>query len=120
MPVHSHPARFVSEAEQCGMDNDWADLRLLLYVWKLLEYRSVGVAADKLNTTSSNISAAAKKFVEHSGTRLYTLTKDNRIDPTEEGLAFPALVASVFAARDEFIAALQALRNGDIRALRFG
>jgi DNA-binding transcriptional LysR family regulator len=102
------------------MDNDWADFRLLLFMLKVLQHRSVREAAEELHTTSSNISRAAKKFYEQSGMRLYTLTKDNRIEPTEEGLAFPELVAVVFAAHSKFIAALKAVHNGDIRALRFG
>jgi len=102
------------------MDNDWADFRLLMFMLKVLQHRSVREAADELNTTPSNISAAAKKFYEQSGMRLYTLTKDKRIVPTEEGLAFPELVAVVFAVHSEFVAALKAIHNGDIRALRFG
>jgi len=102
------------------MDNDWADFRLLLFMLKVLEHRSVREAAEELHTTSSNISRAAKKFYEQSGMRLYTLTKDNRIEPTEEGHAFPELVAVVFAAHREFMAALKAVHNRDIRALRFG
>lgn len=102
------------------MENDWADLRLLLFMWKVLEHRSLREAADELHTSPSNLSAAAKKFYEQSGIRLYTLTKDKRILPTEEGLAFPELAAVVFAARNEFVAALEAIHNGEIRTLRIG
>ena len=102
------------------MDNDWADFRLLMFMWKVLQHRSVREAAGELHTTPSNISAASKKFFEQSGMRLYTLTRDNHIDPTKEGLAYPAMVAGVFAARDEFIDALNAIHKGDIRILRFG
>ncbi len=102
------------------MDNDWADFRLLIFMLKVLQHGSVREAAEELHTTPSNISMAAKKFYDLSGHRLYTLTKDHRIEPTEEGLAFPALVAGVFAARNEFIDALNAVQRGDVRQLRFG
>jgi DNA-binding transcriptional LysR family regulator len=102
------------------MENDWADLRLLMITWKVLQHKSVREAAEELNTSPSNISAASKKFYEQSGIRLYFLSKDNRIHRTKEGVAFLAMVDSVFAARDEFIAALKAVHKGDIRVLRFG
>lgn len=66
------------------MDNDWADFRLLLFMWKVWRHGSVREPAEELHTTPSNISAAARKFYEQSGMRLYTLTKDKRTRPTKE------------------------------------
>jgi hypothetical protein len=74
------------------MGNDWANDRLLKFMLALLQHEHVGLAAEHLNTTPSNVSDAAKQFLLYSGLRLYYLDKKECVHPTRAGVAFCEMV----------------------------
>jgi len=100
--------------------NDFAEFRHFKYLLEILLQESLRSAADHLNTTPPNLCKQALEFQERFHLRLYQKRRDNRIVPTKTGIAFIAIARRLLEARDEAIAALQAVESGKIDTLRLG
>jgi DNA-binding transcriptional LysR family regulator len=86
----------------------------------ILECGGIRPAAEILHTSSPNLSTQAKEFQECLSIRLYEIGADNRLSPTQAGMALPPMAHALLLARDEVIAALIAIGKGHIRTLRLG
>jgi DNA-binding transcriptional LysR family regulator len=100
--------------------NDWAEFRHFKYLLAIVENKGFRAAAEQLHTAQPNLSAQAKQFQDLSAIHLFRKTKDGRIRLTETGIAFRPIAQGLLDARDEAIAALVAIEQREIRALRFG
>jgi DNA-binding transcriptional LysR family regulator len=100
--------------------NDFAEFRHFRYLLEILEQEGLRPAADHLHTTPPNLCKQALEFQERFQLRLYRKRRDNRIKPTKTGTAFIAIARSLLEARDQAIAALQAVESGTIHTLRLG
>ena len=102
------------------MDNDWADFRIFKLLLEGLRHRNFRVASERLHTSQSSFSSAAKQFLEQSHVRLYKRRKDNRLELTRAGAALIEMAPILFRVRDEVLAALKAIDRGEISHLRLG
>lgn len=100
--------------------NDFAEFRHFRYLLEILLLESLRSAADHLHTTPPNLCKQALEFQERFHLRLYRKRRDNRIVPTKTGIAFIAIARSLLEARDQAIAALQAIESCTIDTLRLG
>jgi DNA-binding transcriptional LysR family regulator len=100
--------------------NDFAEFRHFRYLLEILEQEGLRPAAENLHTTPPNLCKQALEFQERFQLHLYRKRRDNRIAPTKTGTAFIAIARSLLEARDQAIAALQAVESGTIHTLRLG
>jgi DNA-binding transcriptional LysR family regulator len=99
---------------------DWAEYRHFRYLLEILDLKGFRAAAEQLHTTQPNLSAHAKQFRENSGLHLYRRSKSGRISLTPTGVAFKLIARGLLSARDEAMAALLAVEQGEVRTLRLG
>ncbi len=99
---------------------DWAEYRHFRYLLEILDLKGFRAAAEQLHTTQPNLSAHAKQFRENSGLHLYRKSKSGRISLTPDGVAFKLIARGLLSARDEAMAALLAVEQGEVRTLRLG
>jgi DNA-binding transcriptional LysR family regulator len=100
--------------------HDWAEFRHFRYLLTILERGGFRSAAEHLHTSQPNLTVQARQFQEFASLRLYRKSKDERIQPTETGLAFIDLARFVLEVRDETIDALISIDRGEIKSLRLG
>lgn len=100
--------------------HDWAEFRHFRYLLTILERGGFRSAAEHLHTSQPNLTVQARQFQESASIRLYRKSKNERIQPTETGLAFIMLTRLLLEARDETIDALVAIDRGEIGSLRLG
>lgn len=100
--------------------NDWAEFRHFKYLLAIVEQMGFRAAAEFLHTAQPNLSFQAKQFQEALGVHLFERTSGGHIRLTATGVAFKAIAHGVLDVRDEAIAALIAVEQGDIRSLRLG
>ena len=100
--------------------NDLAEFRHFRYLLAILEHGGLRAAAEHVHTAQPNLSTQAKQFQDNFSLRLFRKGQDGRIQITNTGIAFVAIARDLLNARDEAIAALIAIENGEIDALRFG
>jgi DNA-binding transcriptional LysR family regulator len=90
------------------------------YLLEILDLKGFRAAAEQLHTTQPNLSAHPKQFRENSGLHLYRRSKSGRISLTPTGVAFKLIARGLLSARDEAMAALLAVEQGEVRTLRLG
>src|SRR6266700_800623 len=100
--------------------NEWDEFRHFLYLLTILECGGIRPAAEILHTSSPNLCTQAKGFQEYFNIRLYEKGADNRLSPTRAGTALAPMARGLLQARDEVIAALIAIGEGEIPTLRLG
>lgn len=100
--------------------NDLAEFRHFRYLLAIVEHKGFRAAAEHLRTAEPNLSVQARQFQEAFAIQLFKRGKNSRIELTETGVAFRAIAQGVLDARDDAIAALIAIENGQVRSLNLG
>ena len=97
--------------------DDYAEFRHLKYLLAIIEHKGVRAAAEALHITQPSLSRQAKEFQQHYKLNFYRKSKSGRIEITKTGHALPIIFRDLLEARDEAIAALEAIELGEAEAL---
>jgi DNA-binding transcriptional LysR family regulator len=81
--------------------HDRAEFRHFRYLLAILERDGFRVAAEQLHTSQPSLTTRACQFQGYASICLYRKSKNNRIQPTEVGLAFIAFAPFVLELRDD-------------------
>ena len=100
--------------------DDYAEFRHLKYLLAIIEHKGVRAAAEALHITQPSLSRQAKEFQQHYKLNFYRKSKSGRIEITKTGHALPIIFRDLLEARDEAIAALEAIELGEAEVLRIG
>jgi DNA-binding transcriptional LysR family regulator len=100
--------------------DDYAEFRHLKYLLAIVEHKGVRAAAEALHITQPSLSRQAKEFQQHYKLKFYRKSKSGRIEITKTGQALPVIFRDLLEARDEAIAALEAIELGQAEVLRIG
>ena len=100
--------------------DDYAEFRHLKYLLAIIEHKGVRAAAEALHITQPSLSRQAKEFQQHYKLNFYRKSKSGRIEITKTGQALPIIFRDLLEARDEAIAALEAIELGEAEVLRIG
>jgi DNA-binding transcriptional LysR family regulator len=100
--------------------DDYAEFRHLKYLLAIVEHKGLRAAAEALNITEPSLSRQAREFQQHYKLKLYRRSKTGRIEITRTGQALPIIFRDLLEARDEAIAALEAIERGEAETLRIG
>jgi DNA-binding transcriptional LysR family regulator len=100
--------------------DDYAEFRHLKYLLAIVEHKGVRAAAEALNITQPSLSRQAREFQQHYNLHIYRKLKSGGIEITPTGRALPIIFRDLLEARDEAIAALEAIELGEAEVLRIG
>lgn len=100
--------------------DDYAEFRHLRYLLAIIEHKGLRVAAEALNITEPSLSRQAREFQQHYKLKFYRRSKTGRIEITRTGHALPIIFRDLLEAREEAIAALEAIERGEAETLRIG
>jgi DNA-binding transcriptional LysR family regulator len=100
--------------------DDYAEFRHLRYLLAIIEHKGLRAAAEALNLSEPSLSRQARDFQQHYKLNFYRRSKDGRIEITKTGQALPIIFRDLLEARDEAIAALEAIERGEAETLRIG
>jgi DNA-binding transcriptional LysR family regulator len=100
--------------------DDYAEFRHLKYLLAIIEHEGLRAAAEALNITEPSLSRQAREFQQHYKLKFYRRSKTGRIEITKTGRALPIIFRDLLEARDEAIAALEAIERGEVETLRIG
>jgi len=100
--------------------DDYAEFRHLKYLLAIVEHKGLRAAAEALNITEPSLSRQAREFQQHYKLKFYLRSKTGRIEITRTGQALPIIFGDLLEARDEAIAALEAIERGEAETLRIG
>ena len=100
--------------------DDYAEFRHLRYLLAIVEHNGLRAAAEALNLSEPSLSRQARDFQQHYKLEFYRRSKTGRIEITRTGRALPIIFRDLLEARDEAIAALEAIERGEAETLRIG
>jgi len=100
--------------------DDYAEFRHLRYLLAIVEHNGLRAAAEALNLSEPSLSRQARDFQQHYKLKFYRRSKTGRIEITRTGRALPIIFRDLLEARDEAIAALEAIERGEAETLRIG
>ncbi|MGA2251905.1 MAG: LysR family transcriptional regulator [Edaphobacter sp.] len=100
--------------------DDYAEFRHLKYLLAIVKHKGVRAAAEALHITQPSLSRQAREFQDHYKLNIYRKLKHGGIEITPTGQALPIIFGDLLEARDEAIAALEAIERGEAETLRIG